>query len=197
VASALEQWVSPARTLNEQQARQAQAIVIQAGGLRHAAFEYGGTTLGRLTLERVRYGAQLAKRLGLPVLVTGGSGASPDTEAELMKAVLEQEFGVPVRWVEQRSKNTRKNAAESARLLRPLASDGRRRIMLVTHGFDWRRSRLAFQEVGFDVVSAPTMVAQANKTSLSDMLPHAGALERSYFVSYELMALGALALGLN
>jgi hypothetical protein len=35
--------------------------------------EYGGDTLGRLTLERVRYGARVAKKTGLPVLVAGGS----------------------------------------------------------------------------------------------------------------------------
>ena len=53
-------------------AADAEAIVILGGGTRRNAPEYGGDTLGRLTLERVRYGAQVAKLTALPVLVTGG-----------------------------------------------------------------------------------------------------------------------------
>ena len=47
--------------------------MILGGGLRRSAPEYGGDTLGRLTLERLRYGAMLAKRTGLPVMVSGGT----------------------------------------------------------------------------------------------------------------------------
>ncbi len=50
----------------------AQAIVILGGGTRRYAPEYGGATLSTLSLERVRYGARLARRTGLPVLVSGG-----------------------------------------------------------------------------------------------------------------------------
>ena len=49
------------------------AIVILGGGVRRHAAEYGGDTLGQLTLERVRYGARVARLTGLPVLVSGGS----------------------------------------------------------------------------------------------------------------------------
>jgi Uncharacterized conserved protein len=53
-------------------ATDAQAIVILGGGTRPYAAEYGGATLGSITLERVRYGAQLARASGLPILVSGG-----------------------------------------------------------------------------------------------------------------------------
>jgi uncharacterized SAM-binding protein YcdF (DUF218 family) len=78
----------------------AQAIVILGGGVRHEALEYGGHTLGRLTLERTRYGARVAKQTGLPVLVSGGAPSGGIAEAEVMRAALAEEFGVPVRWVE-------------------------------------------------------------------------------------------------
>ena len=39
----------------------ADAIVILSGGLRDYAPEYGGSTVNRITLERVRYGARLAR----------------------------------------------------------------------------------------------------------------------------------------
>ena len=48
-------------------ARSAQAIVILAGGKRRHAPEYHGETVNRLTLERIRYGALLARRTGLPI----------------------------------------------------------------------------------------------------------------------------------
>jgi len=100
-------------------AKRAQAIVVLGGGTRRAAPEYGGDTLGRRTLERVRYGARVARETGLPVLVTGG--VLPDvqsSEAALMREALEREYGVPVRWAEDRSRNTRENARLSAPLLR-------------------------------------------------------------------------------
>lgn len=52
---------------------EAQAIVILGGGVRRNAAEFGGDTLARLTLERVRYGALVARATRLPVLVSGGS----------------------------------------------------------------------------------------------------------------------------
>ena len=82
----------------------AQAIVILGGGTRRDAPEYGGDTLATLTLERVRYGARLAREIGLPVLVSGGSTYGGKPEAELMLDALLREFGVPVRWAEDRSR---------------------------------------------------------------------------------------------
>lgn len=190
VANAYEMLLTEAPTLDEKQARSAQAIVIPAAGLRTGMAEYGGTTLGRLTLERVRYGARLARATGLPVLVTGGSGIAPDTEAELMKAELEEHLHVPVRWMEDRSANTRENAAETARLLRPKDKDGARRIVLIAHGFDMYRAQQEFAAVGFDVVPAPTQAASLRVRSIADVLPSFSALERTHYVSYELLALG-------
>ena len=127
-------------------AKTAQAIVIPGGGVRRNALEYGGDTLGRLTLERVRYGARLAKQTGLPVLVTGGSVLGNTVpEAVLMKEALENEYGVTVRWVEDRSRNTRENAEFTARML---AADGVRRVVLVLHAFDVPRAVPLYERTG-------------------------------------------------
>ena len=76
---------SPAVRLED--ARTAQAVVILGGGVRREAPEYGGDTINRWTLERVRYGAKLARETGLPVLVAGGSVfGDTATEASLMRA---------------------------------------------------------------------------------------------------------------
>src|SRR5262245_33234736 len=49
------------------------AIVVLGGGIYEYAPEYGKETVGRSTLERLRYGAHLARELQLPLLVSGGS----------------------------------------------------------------------------------------------------------------------------
>ncbi|MCU0694501.1 MAG: YdcF family protein, partial [Polyangiaceae bacterium] len=98
VAGALVRLLDDSPPIDLAVARTAQAIVIPGGGVRRNALEYGGDTLGRLTLERVRYGARLAKQTGLPVLVTGGSVLGNTVpEAVLMKEALENEYGASVR----------------------------------------------------------------------------------------------------
>ena len=72
VADYLLDFVDTSPPLSVGQAKDAQAIVILGGGVRRNALEYGGDTLSSLTLERVRYGARVARLTGLPVLVSGG-----------------------------------------------------------------------------------------------------------------------------
>jgi len=164
--------------------KSAQAIVILGGGLRLEAPEYGGDTLNRLTLERIRYGARLARDTKLPVLVTGGRAPyATRTEAEVMRDVLQQEFGVPVRWVENAARDTRENARNSSAILLPLET---RRVALVMHGFDVRRAVAEFRAAGFEVIAAPTVLPRPSLRSVADVLPQATALQGSYYAVYEL-----------
>lgn len=169
-----------------EEARTAQAVVILGSGVRREALEYGGDTLGRATLERVRYGARVARATGLPVLVSGGSVFGDTvTESALMRAALEQEFGVPVRWAEDRSRNTHENAQFSSEILK---RDGVKRIVLVVHGFDMRRARAEFEAAGIGVVPAPTVIPNYRVMTAFDFLPSLGALQGSYYALYELLA---------
>ena len=113
VAGLLVRSLDTSPVFDPAQASSAQAIVVLGGGTRRNAPEYGGDTLGELTLERVRYGAAVARMTGLPILVSGGSVLGGETEAKLMREALEREFGIPVRWVEQRSRTTHENALRS------------------------------------------------------------------------------------
>jgi uncharacterized SAM-binding protein YcdF (DUF218 family) len=175
---------SPAVRMDD--ARTAQAVVILGGGVRRDALEYGGDTLGRLSLERVRYGAKLARETGLPVLVSGGTVfGDTATEASLMRAALEQEFKVPVRWAEDRSRNTHENAQFSAATLK---RDGVKRVVLVIHGFDIRRARAEFVAAGLEVVPAPTQIPNFEISGPLDFLPSVPALQGSYYALYELLA---------
>lgn len=171
--------------LDLKRAGEAQAIVILGGGVRRNAPEFGGDTLGRLTLERVRYGARVARLTQLPVLVTGGAVYGGATEASLMKRALEEEFGVRVRWTEERSRDTRTNALGSAAVLQ---ADGVRRVLLVGHGIDMPRASAEFAAAGLEVVPAPTVIPQQFTVDHPlELLPSMGALYGSYHALYELL----------
>ena len=185
VADYLTQFVDTPAPLDLAQAREADAIVIIGGGVRPDAPEYGGETLATLTLERVRYGARVARLTGLPVLVSGGPGFRGSSEAALMKASLEDEFGVPVRWVEARSRTTHENAVFSARILR---RSGIHRVVLVAHGFDMRRAMAEFADEGIESVGAPTGTRTGTRDTVFDYLPSISGLLGSYYATYEILA---------
>ena len=167
------------------QARTAQAVVVLSGGTRVNAPEYGGPTLGSVTLERVRYGARIARETNLPILVSGGAVKHAPPEALLMRNVLVNEFGVPVRWVETRSRNTHENAVNSAALLK---AAGVHRVVLVGHAFDFPRTRDEFAAAGIDVIPAPINSPPEIPTVLSDFVPSAAGLRLSYYALYEILA---------
>ena len=161
-----------------------QAVVILGGGIRRAP-EFGGDTMNRLTLERVRFGARVARLTGLPVLVSGGSTYGGTPEARIMRDALRDEFGIDVRWVEDASRTTAENAARSAGLLR---ASGVRRVVLVTHSFDVPRARAEFAARGIESVPAPTNVPAPRVDSVTDFLPSMAALQDSYYALYEILA---------
>jgi uncharacterized SAM-binding protein YcdF (DUF218 family) len=168
--------------ITPERARTAQAIVIPGSGLRSDAPEYGGDTLGRFTLERVRYGARLARETGLPVLVSGGRLGTSVSEAALMRDSLEREFGVPVRYVEDRSRTTHENAQRSARILK---ADHIDRVVVVAQAVDMRRIRSESAAAGLAVVPAPIDLPGEPELSLRDLLPGIGGLAGSWRVIYE------------
>jgi uncharacterized SAM-binding protein YcdF (DUF218 family) len=172
-----------------QRADGAQAIVILGGGARRGTAEFGDT-VSEYSLERVRYGAKLAKKLGLPVLVTSGAVFAGQAESLLMAKVLDEDFGVHTTWIEDRSRDTHQNAQLSAALLLPL---GIRRILLVTHDVHERRSIAEFRHAGFDVIPAPVTSLPPGPGSFIEALPGASALRNSDMALHEII--GNLVLG--
>ncbi len=161
---------------------EAEAIVILGGGTRLDAPEYGGDSLGRYTLERLRYGAWLQRRTGKPVLVTGGNPRGGRPEARLMRDTLTREFGVPVAWVEDLARNTRENARLSAPLLK---AAGVRRIYLVTHAWHLPRAVPEFERAGLAVLPAGMGYAGMEPLTPLDFLPSAEGLKNSQLAFHE------------
>lgn len=182
--------------LTPEAARGAQAVVILGGGKNRHAPEYGGESVNRLSLERVRYGARLARQTGLPILVTGGLLEGKHSEAALMKDALETDFRLPVRWVEDASRDTRENARESARLLR---AAGIRRVILVSHAAHLKRGAEEFRAAGLDLILAPTAFlggAAEGEWQLGDFLPSPAGAYAGWYASHEWLGLFARRLGL-
>ena len=162
----------------------AQAVVILAAGQRAYMPEYGGPTPDRLTLERLRYGARLARASGLPVLVSGGAPPGSISLASAMAETLSVDFGVAPRWLEEDSLDTEGNARCAAALLKP---QGIRRIVLVTHAAHMRRALVEFQLQGFEVFAAPTafLSDDSEEGEFRDFLPTASAAYAGWYALYE------------
>jgi uncharacterized SAM-binding protein YcdF (DUF218 family) len=138
---------------------------------------------GPLSLDRCRYGAYLARRTGLPLLVSGGV-LRPDRPAVSLRLArfIEDELGVPVRWTEERSSTTLENARFTAELLR---AEGIQRIALVTHAWHMPRARTAFERAGLDVLPAPTAEAPSPQDWQHGLVPSAESFQLSVRVLHE------------
>ena len=155
----------------------AEAIVILGAGKYVNAPEYFGDTIRGNTLERVRYGAFLHRRTDLPILVAGGDPKqSGSTEAEVMRAVLENEFGVAVFWSEDASDNTFESAKNSWAILQKSEIEA---IYLVTHLDHMPRAVNIFREIGFQVTPAPTIIQDPMSIEILDFIPRSNAMSGS------------------
>jgi len=159
-----------------------QAIVVLGGDVDRVP-DLPGAVLGGLSLERVRAGAALQRRSGLPVLVSGGTVDDlPVTIGLLMAESMTGDFGVPVRWTEATSPTTWENAEYSAAMLK---ADGISRVYVVTHAWHMRRSLLAFRRVGIDAVPAPVRSDPWPRLRPGEFLPKTSAWVNSFYAMHE------------
>ena len=180
VADSLSHLAEHYPALDVSKPTNAKAIVILAGGgKRLFAPEYGGPMVENELLERLSYGAFVARRTALPVLITGNQD-----EAVAMRASLVRDFGVQPAWIENQSHDTFDNAKFSAQILQPL---GIKRIILVTSSEHLWRAAHEFQDAGMDVVPAPAGVWVPREVGALRFIPGPGALVRSRTAVYELL----------
>jgi len=150
------------------------AIVVLGAGSEPFAPEYGVSSLQPPSLERLRYGVWLAAQTGAPIAFSGGTGwkqtgATP--EARVAAKIAADEFGRPIRWVEDDSHDTRENAAKTMALLK---SAGINHVVLVTHGYHMARAARAFGEAagpGIQIEPAPMGLARGIDAPALEWLP--------------------------
>lgn len=188
LAQALLPRVAP---ISPQALASAEAVVVLGGGVVPVSPEYGQPQLGPASLARLRYGAWLAKRGAKPLAFAGGvgwvspAGESP-AEGDLAQRIAAEEYGVTMKWVDNRSRDTAENAAEIARLLAPV---GLRRVAVVTDSWHMPRAIQAFERAGLQPVAAPMGFPVAGQRPLLEALPSLGGLGLSHAVLREALAL--------
>lgn len=165
------------------------AIVILSAEVVHRRGPGPNEQPGPLTLERMRAGVELYHRTHLPILVTGGrlGGRHVAPVAVQMAHSLERDFGIPVRWVEPRSKTTWQNAEYSAAILRRAGIGS---VYLVTHAWHEKRALLAFHHFGLTATAAPVDLDALTAA----VLPSSQAWRNSYFAFHEWIGLADYAL---
>jgi len=144
------------------QSRRNVAIIVLGGGREAYAPEYGVSNLNAASLERLRYGIWLGREIGAPVAFSGGLGWAQKegpSEAQIAARVASAEFGRPLRWVEEESRDTRQNAGRTLPLM---LRDGISEVVVVTHGWHMPRTLRAFSEASqgrLKVTPAPMALA--------------------------------------
>ena len=183
IADGLERMVEHYPALDLSRPIVAQAIVILGGGgYRKHAPEYGGPAPDYAMYERLAYGAYVARRTGLPVLVTGNG-----PEAVAMRVSLSRDFDVQTKWVDEAAEDTYDNAHDCARILR---AAGITRVVLVTSATHLWRAAQEFEAAGLSIVPAPADVWAAREIGATRFVPTASGLLRSYNAVYELVGEG-------
>jgi len=169
--------------VSQAQLQTADAIVVLGGGRRFAEAEYGGDTLNSLSLERLRYAAHLHRSSELPILVTGGKpGGGTLSEGRIMQHILQSEYGLSAKWVEDASSTTWENARFSAPLLKQA---GVQRIALVSHAWHLHRAVPLFESQGLNVIPAGIQFSSVHVDSILDLLPTPVGLRDSTFALHE------------
>lgn len=172
------------------------AVLVLGGGVRRQAPEYGLGVPNEVTAERLAYGVFLARRSGWPLGFSGGIGWMAEklsqSEASIVARTAAEDYGLPLRWAEGTSRDTRENAANT---LPMLAKAGVKQVVLVTHEEHMRRSMRAFEAVaaplGIRIVAAPVGLIPDGLSGLGDWCPSASGFARVRYVVYE--TLGRLA----
>jgi uncharacterized SAM-binding protein YcdF (DUF218 family) len=182
-----------ARSFEELRRSQADGILVFLAGSRMQNPELAGAdALSARSLERVDYALAVHRETRLPILFSGGS-REPDRRpvAEVAAGWLEQRTGLSAAGIDAASRDTWENAINSRALLEEL---GMRRVILVTHAYHMPRAHLSARAAGLDVVPAPfafihTPADRRQPYKVTDWLPSAGELERSYQVLHEMAGL--------
>lgn len=169
------------------------AVLVLGGGVQQHVPELGMGAPATVTAERLSYGVWLARRTGWPLGFSGGIGWTAtelkQPEAQVIRRVVEQDYGLTLRWAEAQSRDTRENASQSMPLL---AAAGVKQVILVTHDAHMRRALRAFEPQarlhGIRLLPGPTGLRDDALSSFSDWCPSVSGFARVRYVVYEALA---------
>ena len=174
---------------SESQSRGNVAVLVLGGGARSFVPEYAGPGLKPLSQERLRFGIWLARQVKAPLGFSGGigwgEGPAAQSEASSAGRIAKQEFGLPLKWAEGRSRDTRENASYSVALLK---ADGIKKLLLVTNDLHMPRSLRAFNQAAMgqiEIIPAPIGAQRDAPTDRQDWCPSNEGILRMRYAVYE------------
>jgi uncharacterized SAM-binding protein YcdF (DUF218 family) len=164
------------------------AVVVLGSGVTDLSWVPAPPSPSATALERLTAGIEIARRLKVPLAVSGGTGevdGSDIREADAM-ADAAVRLGFPRRSiiVDNSSRNTLENARSVGRLL------SGRTIVLATSAYHMRRAAAMFRRQGFTVIPAPAGYrSRSFAPSWADLIPRASALAVSSLAVSERLSL--------
>jgi len=170
---------------------QVDAIVVLGGGVLNGSPDEGGqASLPVDSLKRTAYAFTLFRRIGVPIIVSGGvvwNTRNSNAEADVMAATLAK-LGIPESFIirEPRSKSTWENAREVSRIL---AARRETQVALVTSAYHMPRAVLAFSRAGVSTIPAPTDYKSVSRGAFVDSLPSWDSLEMSFKALHEYLGI--------
>ncbi len=172
-------------------------IVMLGGGATFGTPDIDGTgQLSGNAANRLLTAARLHKRLGIPVILSGGQVFDDSgREAVIGKRILTG-IGVPANevFIDDTSLNTEQNARNVRGILE---TQGFSHPILVTSAFHMERSVLNFAREGIDVTPYPSdywVSIGGNSVYLNKLVPSADGLRSSYIAIHEYLGIAAVKL---
>lgn len=157
----------------------ADVIIVLGGGATGDTPDVTGTgTLCSIPANRLLTAVRLQKKLGIPIIVSGGQiYEDSGREADIARRIL-KELGVSEDMIllENRSLNTTQNAEYSTNILK---SRKYKQPLLVTSAFHMERAVVNFNKLGVDVIPYPCdyMVNKEKVFHYNRLAPSSQALE--------------------
>ena len=167
---------------------EANAIVVLSGGtVTRSPEEEGRASPAAETLKRLSFAYRLHLASGLPIITSGGtplsasgSGAEVAAGEAMGRYIVALGADPEAVYTEEASRNTFENAALIAEQY------DHQRVILVTSAYHMPRSVWVFQQIGFQVLPAPTdYKIDADGYNLWSFFPSMGSFHDSYRALHE------------
>ncbi len=153
------------------------AIVVLAAGRQVKSPEYGEIdTLNARSIERLSYAAWLYRKLGSPILLSGGSPENEATsQAVLMNQMMMSNFDIAPKWIESNSRNIVEQGQFSSLLLEKAQI---KEVILITHAQEMPIAMATLENSKLSIIPAPLGFSSTQQLQFS-LIPSAHALEQS------------------
>lgn len=164
----------------------ADSIVLLGGGTTISGNAY---QLSSASFERLHTAARLAKKSGLPILTSGGKPwGTNKSEAALLAATLERDFGLATKVIEEKSKTTWEHPIN----LKPLLQEqGLKKPIVVTHAWHIPRAMFSFQHHQVEALPGPAHRIEPLmlEKGIYQYFPGARSLEQTRIALHEWLGL--------